>query len=70
MAIKQITIDEESFPVKSIDLIEMLDKTYPARCSKKGESEIEAHRYAARRELIDELLVAKQEYEEGTNEDT
>lgn len=36
-------------------LIEELDKLYPHRCIQPGQSETDAHRYAGRRELIDEL---------------
>jgi hypothetical protein len=40
----------------SVELIEDLDKAWPARCIKHNESAIDAHRYAGRRELIEELL--------------
>jgi hypothetical protein len=40
---------------QSVDLIAELDRAFPARCIKHNESAIDAHRYAGRRELIDEL---------------
>lgn len=47
------------YPLYSDDLIEWLDKQYPPRCIQKGESLEDAHRYAGRRDLIDELLAHK-----------
>lgn len=44
-------------PDLSEELIKQLDKDWPHRCIKVGESEAEAHRYAGRRALIDELLI-------------
>mgnify|MGYP000114949886 CR=1 FL=1 len=59
-------IDEEfTFPLDSRDLITLLDTVFPPRCIKVGETEIQAHRYAAIRDLIDELVALKIEYEEG-----
>lgn len=49
MSLKQI-------PTLSVDLIEALDKTFPAKCIKKGESLEDAHRYAGKRDLIETLL--------------
>jgi hypothetical protein len=37
-------------------LLDELDKTYPAKCIAQGESLEDAHRYAGRRALIDQLL--------------
>lgn len=42
------------------DLIENLDRQFPARCIQPHETLEEAHRYAGKRELIDELLATKQ----------
>lgn len=50
--------------------IDALDETYPHRCIKLGEDVIVAHRYAAVREFIDELLQIKQEFLEGEDEDS
>ena len=46
----------KSLPVYATDLVRDLDKSHPARCIRLNETEIEAHRYAAQRELIDGLL--------------
>ena len=59
---------EDVFPLDSRKLIELLDFSFPPRCIRIGESEIEAHRYAAMRELIDELVAMKVEYEEGSDD--
>lgn len=40
-------------------LIEHLDAAYPHQCILPHQSEIDAHRQAGRRELIDELVRAK-----------
>jgi hypothetical protein len=55
------------FPLSSIDLINLLDESFPPRCIRFGETEIQAHRYAAMRELIDELVEMKRFHEEGDN---
>ena len=44
-------------PPLSDELIKLLDKMNPARCIGHNESAIDAHRYAGRRALIDELLI-------------
>jgi len=51
-------------PHSSEELIKWLDNLYPAKCIHAGQTEIDAHRYAAKRELIDFLLVKKAELEE------
>jgi hypothetical protein len=54
-----------------VPFIDALDKSYPARCIRADEDVISAHRYAAIREFIDELLLLKVEYLEGMdNEDS
>lgn len=50
--------------------IDALNESYPHRCIQLGEDVIEAHRYAAVRQFIDELLVLKQEFLEGYDEDS
>lgn len=50
--------------------IEALSETHPHRCIRTDESEIEAHRYSAVRDFIDELLAIKDDYQEGSYEDT
>lgn len=50
--------------------IDALDKSYPHRCIKADEDMVSAHRYAAIREFIDELLSLKEELQEGYDEDT
>lgn len=47
----------EKLPVYATDLVRALDKSHPHRCIQPGQSEIDAHRYAAKRELIDHLLL-------------
>lgn len=47
-----LTIHEQS-----VDLIKELDRSFPPRCIRSNESVEDAHRYAGRRELIDELLI-------------
>ena len=46
-------------PVRSSDLIDELDKTYPHRCRQYGEDEASHWLYAGKRALIDELLTAR-----------
>jgi hypothetical protein len=50
--------------------IEAISEAFPHRCVRLGESEIEAHRYAAVRDFIDELVAIKDEHMEGDNENT
>lgn len=45
--------------MSAYQLIDFLNRDYPHRCIGKSETEIEAHRYAGKRELIDDLLQAK-----------
>lgn len=49
--------------------IDALDLAYPARCIARGEDVITAHRYAAVREFIDELVAMKQDYLEGVEDE-
>ena len=42
-------------PPTVFGLLEQLDEMYPARCIEADETPSAAHRYAGRRELIDEL---------------
>lgn len=51
-----MSLAEGRIPPLSTQLIEALDKAYPARCIQKGESPEDAHRYAGARELIERLL--------------
>lgn len=44
-------------PHTTIELLELLNTRFPARCIKPGESLEEAHRYAGKRELIDTLIM-------------
>lgn len=65
-------IDEiEDIPRSTVDFIAMLDEMFPHRILRLHE-DLEAYqRYCGQRELIDELLVIKQEIEDGdTNEDS
>jgi hypothetical protein len=57
--------EDYPFPVNSVDLIDLLAEAYPQRCIQKGEDLIDAHRYAALADLVQELLEMKREYEEG-----
>lgn len=45
-----------SFPKVPADIVEYLEKTYPPRSITVGQSEIEAHRYAAKVELAQNLI--------------
>lgn len=42
--------------MSAIDLIAILDRLYPERCISPMDSLESAHRYAGRREMINELL--------------
>ena len=53
-------------PVHSVDLIDDLSKSYPAQCIGLGETLEAAHRYAGKRELIEELLAWKEEMRGGS----
>jgi hypothetical protein len=45
-----------SFPKLATDLVKELDAIYPSTCIRLGQSVEDAHRYAGKRELIDELI--------------
>ncbi|MDR3473422.1 MAG: hypothetical protein P4M09_17320 [Devosia sp.] len=52
--------DEIDFAtMTAYQLIDMLNAAYPHQCIQLGQSETSAHRYAGRREMIDELINAK-----------
>jgi len=55
--------DDVLVPMRSYELVEMLDKTYPHRCKRLGEPDDEHQRYAGVRELLDELLGLIEEQE-------
>lgn len=63
-------IDEmDEIPRDTVKFIEMLDANFPHRCLRLGE-DIEAYkRYCGMRELVDEMLVIKQEIEEGDTDE-
>ena len=56
---------ERNIPLDSDTLIDQLDAGIPHRCIANGESAIDAHRYAAQRELVDELLTLREEDRSG-----
>lgn len=43
-------------PRVTADLVEWLQDTYPPMCIKQGQSEIDAHRYAAKVELAQKIV--------------
>jgi hypothetical protein len=47
----------ESLPVYASQLVEELDTSLPHRCIRANDTEIDAHRYAGKRELIDYLML-------------
>lgn len=50
----------ERLPVRSYELIDELDATYPHRCRQLGEDEASHWLYAGKRALIDELLAMRE----------
>ena len=58
-------MDIESLPVLSADLVERLDKAFPAKCIGPSQTPEQAHRYAGKRELVDFLLYLLEEAEEN-----
>lgn len=52
----QAVPDRPRLPTFAVDLILELDKSFPHRCVSVGEDLVAAHRYAAKRELVDALL--------------
>lgn len=52
-----------------IHFINVLDSLYPPRCIGRNEDVIEAHRYAAVREFIDELVAVKNDHLGGDDVD-
>ena len=48
-------MDVKHFKFNSSELIESLDKLYPHRCPRVGDTEREIFMYAGKRELIDTL---------------
>ena len=55
--------DDVLVPMRSYELDDMLDKTYPHRCKRLGELEEEHQRYAGVRDLLDDLLGLIEEQE-------
>lgn len=54
----------KALPIHIDELIDTLDKEYPARCIQKNES-LEQHlRYAGKRELVDYLLSLREKGKE------
>jgi len=51
-----VSSDSGGPPPMSFDLIKELDIAYPPLCILPGQSVEEAHRYAGKREMVDELL--------------
>lgn len=45
----------KTIPAYSTDLIKELDKLYPPRCVRPGETLEEAHRYAGKRDVVEHL---------------
>lgn len=54
----------EALPIHSVDLVERLDEEFPPCCIGRNQSEVDAHRYAAKRELVDFLLRLRDETDE------
>jgi hypothetical protein len=65
----QPTADEDiPFPLNSLDLLKDLHAGYPARCILPGQPPEDAHRYAGKRELIDDLLAWAAEHGHRVND--
>ena len=58
----------DDLPLETLKFIEALDKHHPRRCIQFDEDVILAHRYAAVREFIDQLVSLKVEYEGGIDD--
>ena len=58
----------DDFPLETLKFIDALDENHPVRCIQAGEDVILAHRYAAIREFIDQLVSLKVEYEGGIDD--
>lgn len=56
-----VVASDVTFPALAADLVSELDAIYPAQCILPGQSPEDAHRYAGKRELIDELLAWRDE---------
>lgn len=63
------TSDKPISVMSAIELIESLDAAYPHHTILKGQSLEDAHRYAGRRDVIDELLSVLAMEKEGYNDD-
>jgi hypothetical protein len=61
--------EQEDIPLDTVRFIEALDAGHPHRCIRADEDVIAHHRYAAVRDFIDQLLLIKQEIEEGDEND-
>jgi len=55
----------DDLPLETLKFIEALDQNHPRRCIQVDEDVILAHRYAAIREFIDQLVLIKEDYEAG-----
>jgi hypothetical protein len=51
-------------PADALELIEQLDRKYPERCIGLSQTIEEAHFYAGKRALINELIMLKQKTEQ------
>ena len=61
--------ETQDFPAATVDFIQALDENYPHRCIREGENEITAHRYAAVRLFIDDLMAIRDEHLNGDPND-
>ena len=52
---------DRKLPQLSVDLIDELDKMFPARCIEAGQTLEAANRYAGKRDLIDYLRALRDE---------
>jgi hypothetical protein len=50
-----LTPGDLEFPVSASDLVDLLDRLHPPKCIGPRQDPIDAHRYAAVREMIDLL---------------
>lgn len=66
---KHLLEDADLRDLTAYDLIEALSAAFPHRCIGKTETEIDAHRYAGKRELIDWLVAVKFAEQEPDDDD-
>lgn len=63
-----MSVEDDALPHTAYELIDLLDKAYPARCISATDTMAQAQRYAGARDLIDGLISMREEDNERQRE--